>query len=116
MFTAYPLLGERRRQLAGTMSGGQQRLLSLAMAMMTEPRLLLLDELSLGLAPVIAEELFERVGEMVTRRGMSVLMVEQNVGQALRISDRAYVIRAGRILLEEDADALRERESWWDLF
>ncbi|MDQ2622093.1 MAG: ABC transporter ATP-binding protein [Actinomycetota bacterium] len=116
IFEQFPILAERREQLAGTMSGGQQRMLSLGMALMSEPKMLLLDEPSLGLAPTIVDQLMETVRGLVDERQMSVLMVEQNVGQVLSIADRAYVMRSGRILLEESADEMRARDQWWDLF
>jgi branched-chain amino acid transport system ATP-binding protein len=112
----FPVLGERLTQQAGTMSGGQQRMLSIAMALMSGPRVLLLDEPSLGLAPAIVEQLMESLRRLASERGVSVLMVEQNVGQALRVADYVYVIRSGRIILEGEASRMRERDDWWDLF
>jgi branched-chain amino acid transport system ATP-binding protein len=116
VFALLPVLQERRTQRAGTMSGGERRMLSLGMALMSQARLLLLDEPSLGLAPVLVEQVMGLVGRLVAERGLSVLMVEQNVDQALRIADRVYVLRAGRIVAEEEAAALRRRSQWWDLF
>jgi branched-chain amino acid transport system ATP-binding protein len=112
----FPVLAARRGQLAGTMSGGEQRMLSLAVALMSGPRLLLLDEPSLGLGPAIVEQIMAAIGRLVSARGLSVLMVEQNVSQALTIADRTYVLRSGRIILEESAEETRAREHWWDLF
>jgi branched-chain amino acid transport system ATP-binding protein len=112
----FPILAERRNQLAGTMSGGQQRMLSLAIALMSRPSLMLLDEPSLGLAPSIVAMIMEALGRLRTESGLSILMVEQNVGQALTIADRTYVMRSGRIILSEDADETRGREEWWELF
>jgi branched-chain amino acid transport system ATP-binding protein len=112
----FPILGQRLTQKAGTMSGGEQRMLSVAVALMAAPRLLLLDEPSLGLAPAIVEQLMAVVGQLQTEDQMSVLMVEQNVGQALTIADRVYVMRSGRIILEESAEKMRARDEWWDLF
>ncbi len=112
----FPLLRERSAQRAGTMSGGQQRMLSLGLAMMSAPKLLLLDEPSLGLAPALVAEIFDRIRELAQEEGLSVLLLEQNVGQALRIADRAYVMRAGRIILEETAEQMRQRKDFWDLF
>ena len=111
----FPILDERSRQLAGTMSGGQQRMVSLGLAMMSEPRLLLLDEPSLGLAPAIVEQIFTAVHDLADH-GVSVLLLEQNVGQALKITDRAYVMRSGRVILEETTEQMRARDSYWDLF
>lgn len=116
MLEMFPVLRERLGQKAGTMSGGQQRMLSIAMALMTGPRVLLLDEPSLGLAPAIVEQLMETLRRLAAERGLSVLMVEQNVGQALRVADHVYVIRSGRIILEGEASRMRERDDWWDLF
>jgi branched-chain amino acid transport system ATP-binding protein len=115
--TTYPVLRERADQLAGTMSGGEQRMVSLSMALMTKPRLLLLDEPSLGLSPRIAQQLMARVRELVDD-GMSVIFVEQNVPAALSVASRVYVLRAGRVIVEESAEAMaqRGRESWWELF
>lgn len=112
----FPLLQERASQRAGTMSGGQQRMLSIGLAMMAEPRLLLLDEPSLGLAPALVAEIFDRVRRLADDEGLSVLLLEQNVGQALRIADRAYVMRSGRIILEETVEEMRRRTDFWDLF
>lgn len=113
----YPILRERGSQLAGTMSGGQQRMVSLAMALMTRPRLLLLDEPSLGLSPAITEQIMSRVRALVNG-GMSVVLVEQNIPAALTVADRVYVLRSGQILLEESAAEMkaRGRENWWKLF
>jgi branched-chain amino acid transport system ATP-binding protein len=116
VFALLPALRERRTQRAGTMSGGERRMLSLGMALMSQARMLLLDEPSLGLAPVLVEQVMGLVSRLVAERELSVLMVEQNVDQALRIADRVYVLRAGRIVLEEDAAVLRRRAQWWDLF
>jgi branched-chain amino acid transport system ATP-binding protein len=112
----FPILRTREHQKAGTMSGGEQRMLSLAVALMSGPRLLLLDEPSLGLAPTVVDQIISTIHKLVEERGMSVLMVEQNVSQALRIADRTYVMRSGRIILDESADVTRARDDWWDLF
>jgi branched-chain amino acid transport system ATP-binding protein len=116
VYAMFPLLQERATQRAGTMSGGQQRMLSLGLAMMSDPKLLLLDEPSLGLAPALVAEIFAGVRRLADEEGLTVLLLEQNVGQALRIVDRAYVMRAGRIILEETADQMRRRPDYWDLF
>ncbi len=115
VYTLFPILEERSKQLAGTMSGGQQRMVSLGLALMSAPRLLLLDEPSLGLAPAVVQEIFSAVRALADK-GLSVLLLEQNVGQALRVSDRAYVMRSGRKILEETAQQMRARDSFWDLF
>lgn len=116
MLEMFPVLRERFHQKAGTMSGGEQRMLSIAMALMSGPRVLLLDEPSLGLAPMIVEQLMDSLQRLAADRGLSVLMVEQNVGQALRVADHVYVIRSGRIILDGEATRMRERDDWWDLF
>jgi branched-chain amino acid transport system ATP-binding protein len=116
-YDAYPVLRERGRQLAGTMSGGEQRMVSLSMALMPQPRLLLLDEPSLGLAPVVAQQLMARVRGLV-EHGMSVVFVEQNVPAALSVASRVYVLRSGRMILEQSSEAMLAmgREKWWELF
>jgi len=116
VFEIFPVLAEREKQLAGTMSGGQQRMLSVGIALMTGPRLLLLDEPSLGLSPNLVQQMMEVIKRLARERSLSVLMVEQNVVQTLGVVDRAYFMRGGRIILEETADTLRGRESYWDLF
>jgi branched-chain amino acid transport system ATP-binding protein len=112
----FPILVDRRDQLAGTMSGGQQRMVSLGMALMASPRLLMLDEPSLGLAPAVVQQIFDTVRRLADDDGLSVLLLEQNVSQALRIIDRTYVMRSGRIILEESVEDMRARDSYWDLF
>jgi branched-chain amino acid transport system ATP-binding protein len=112
----FPLLAERSAQLAGTLSGGQQRMVSLGIALMARPRLLLLDEPSLGLAPSVVEQIFGTLRPLVDRGGLGILLLEQNVQQALVICDRVYVVRNGTIILEETAEEMRARESYWDLF
>ena len=112
----FPRLAERLEQKAGTMSGGEQRMLSVGIALMARPKLLLLDEPSLGLAPAIVDQIMRTLRELVASDGMSVLMVEQNVGQAVAVADRVYVLRSGRVILEEPAEAIRARDQWWDLF
>ena len=95
----FPILAERRRQPAGTLSGGEQQMLAIARALMARPRLILFDEPSLGLAPTIVETTFGIIAD-IRRRGTTVLMVEQNAYAALRMADRAYVRETGRIVLE----------------
>jgi branched-chain amino acid transport system ATP-binding protein len=112
----FPILAERAMQLAGTMSGGQQRMVSLGLALMASPRLLMLDEPSLGLAPAVVQQIFDTVRHLADTEGLSVLLLEQNVGQALRIVDRVYVMRSGRVILHETVEQMRARESFWDLF
>ena len=112
----FPILLERSTQLAGTMSGGQQRMVSLGMALMASPSLLMLDEPSLGLAPTVVQQIFTTVRRLADEEGLAVLLLEQNVGQALPIVDRVSVMRSGRIILEETAQQMRVRDSYWDLF
>jgi branched-chain amino acid transport system ATP-binding protein len=103
----FPILAERRRQMAGTLSGGEQQMLAIARALMARPRLVLFDEPSLGLAPTIVETTFGIIAD-IRRRGTTVLMVEQNAYAALRMADRAYVMETGRIVLEGAARDLLE--------
>ncbi len=98
VFELFPRLAERQQQLAGTLSGGEQQMLAIGRGLMSSPKLLILDEPSLGLAPLIVQGVFQVIEE-VNRNGVTVLIVEQNVQQALRIADRAYVIETGRLVL-----------------
>jgi branched-chain amino acid transport system ATP-binding protein len=107
----FPWLGRRRDQQAGTLSGGEQQMLALARALMSRPRLLLLDEPSLGLAPIVVREIFEIVGRLNREEGLTVLVVEQNATVALDASQRAYVLEAGRVALEGTSGELRSDES-----
>lgn len=116
VYELFPILQERGTQLAGTMSGGQQRMVSLGLALMSSPKLLMLDEPSLGLAPSVVQQIFAAVRRLANEEGLAVLLLEQNVGQALRIADRVYVMRSGRVLLEETVEQMRARDSYWDLF
>jgi branched-chain amino acid transport system ATP-binding protein len=106
-YEVFPRLGERRNQPAGSMSGGEQQMLAIARAMMLRPRLLLLDEPSLGLAPLITREVFDRLGELNREEGLTVLVVEQNANLALDIGHRAYVLEAGEIVASGPAEQLR---------
>ncbi len=112
----FPILVERSEQAAGTMSGGQQRMVSLGMALMASPKLLMLDEPSLGLAPTVVQQIFNTVRRLADEEGLAVLLLEQNVGQALRVVDRVYVMRSGRVILEETVEQMKARDSYWDLF
>ncbi|TMM20805.1 MAG: ABC transporter ATP-binding protein [Actinobacteria bacterium] len=107
----FPWLGERSDQRAGTLSGGEQQMLALARALMLRPRLVLLDEPSLGLAPKVVAEIFRIVRELNERDGLTVLVVEQNANLALDSSSRAYVLEAGRVALEGTSAELRRNES-----
>jgi branched-chain amino acid transport system ATP-binding protein len=98
VLTLFPILADRREQLAGRLSGGERQMCAVARAMMALPKLLMLDEPSLGLAPIIVDRVFEMLGALVESKGLSVLLVEQNVGNALRLAKRGYVIEQGHIL------------------
>jgi branched-chain amino acid transport system ATP-binding protein len=112
----FPVLADRQQDLAGKFSGGQQRQLSLAIALMARPRLMLLDEPSLGISPAVVTKTFATIRDLARSRGMSVLVVEQNVPAVTRIADRVYVLRNGSIVLEETGEEAARREVWWDLF
>ena len=105
-FGYFPRLAERKGQAAGSMSGGEQQMLAIARAMMSRPRLLLLDEPSLGLAPLITRDVFERLGEINRAEGLAMLVVEQNAGLALEIASRGYVLETGQIVIGGTADEL----------
>ncbi|GED25931.1 ABC transporter ATP-binding protein [Brevibacillus agri] len=109
MMTWFPILKERLPQLGGTMSGGQQQMLAIARALMSRPKLLLLDEPSMGLAPIVVADIF-KVIKQINAEGTTVLIVEQNVKQALKIADYGYVLEAGQIVLDGAADALLNDE------
>jgi branched-chain amino acid transport system ATP-binding protein len=99
VFTIFPVLAERRQQLAGTMSGGEQQMLAVGRGLMLKPRLLMLDEPSLGLAPVVTDATFAKIEE-IHAMGTAILLVEQNVSRALTLVDRAYVLESGRVIME----------------
>ncbi len=109
VFTLFPRLRERVSQKGGTLSGGEQQMLAIGRALMTRPQMLLLDEPSMGLAPVLVEQIFEIV-KTINSQGTTVLLVEQNALQALGIAHRGYVLQSGVIVLEDSAQALRENE------
>uniref|UniRef100_UPI0038B3F84A ABC transporter ATP-binding protein n=1 Tax=Actinomadura physcomitrii TaxID=2650748 RepID=UPI0038B3F84A len=109
-FATFPRLKERRRKPAGNLSGGEQQMLAVARAMMMRPRLLLLDEPSLGLAPLVVADLFATLGRLRAELGVTVLLVEQNANIALELADRGYVLEAGRIVLEGTAADLMAKD------
>ena len=111
VYKFFPRLEDRRDQQAGTLSGGEQQMLALGRAMMARPRLLLLDEPSLGLAPIVVRQIFEALTRMKTDDGMSVLVVEQNANLALAHAARAYVLEVGNVVVEGTSDELRTNES-----
>jgi len=109
VYGLFPRLQERRKQKAGTLSGGEQQMLAIGRALMAAPDLMLLDEPSMGLAPILVERIYETVAE-ISRQGTTILLVEQNVNYALDVSQRAYVLETGRIVLSGSAGELREDE------
>ena len=106
VFKRFPILDERSYQLGGTLSGGQQQMLAIGRALMARPKLLLLDEPSMGLAPLVVNEIFEVIKE-ISQEGTTVLVVEQNVRQALKIADYAYVLETGKMVLDGSAEEVR---------
>ena len=107
-YDLFPILGERRKQHGGTLSGGEQQMLAIARALMTQPKVLLLDEPSLGLAPIIIQQIFEIIETINREDGTTILLVEQNANLALQAATRGYVVETGEITLEDSADALLE--------
>lgn len=106
VFNLFPRLKERINQRAGTMSGGEQQMLAIYRALMSKPRLLFLDEPSLGLAPIVIQQIFDIIQQLREERGTTIFLVEQNANQALRLADRGYVLETGRIVLEDTGAAL----------
>ena len=109
VFQSFPRLKERRRQIAGTLSGGEQQMLAMGRAIMSSPRMILLDEPSMGLSPILVEEIFSIIRE-VHSNGMTVLLVEQNAQMALSIADRAYVLETGKVVLQGSAKEMLDNE------
>lgn len=109
VFELFPRLKERRSQVAGTLSGGEQQMLATARALMASPRLLLMDEPSMGLAPLLVESVFETI-KQINENGTTILLVEQNATVALSVADRGYVLQTGEIVLKDSAEKLREDE------
>jgi len=109
VFDLFPVLKERRNQLAGTLSGGERKMLGVARGLMSDPRLILVDEPSLGLAPMLVLNVFEALKEL-RQRGATILLVEQNVNTTLHITDRAYVLEQGKVVLEGKSKDLLENE------
>lgn len=109
VFALFPRLQERRNQVAGTLSGGEQQMLATARALMAHPRLLLMDEPSMGLAPVLVEDIFETI-QSINQEGTTILLVEQNAQMALTVADRGYVLQSGEIVLQDTAANLRQNE------
>ena len=109
VFTLFPRLAERKNQLGGTLSGGEQQMLAIGRALMTHPRVLMLDEPSMGLAPVLVETIFETI-QKLNREGTTILLIEQNAAKALQVAQRGYVIETGQIVLQDTAENLRKSE------
>jgi branched-chain amino acid transport system ATP-binding protein len=113
----FPMLDERRAQRAGTLSGGQQQMVAVGMALMPRPRLMMMDEPSIGLAPVLVQRVLETARQINQRFGTAIILVEQNIKTALGVADRAYVMKSGRIVLEKPAaELLAAQDSWWELY
>jgi branched-chain amino acid transport system ATP-binding protein len=111
VFELFPRLNERRKQAGGTLSGGEQQMLAMGRAMMANPRILLLDEPSMGLAPVLVETIFETIEQINKQEGTTILLVEQNALMALSVASRGYVLETGSIVLSDSAEKLRANES-----
>jgi branched-chain amino acid transport system ATP-binding protein len=114
-FSLFPRLKERTAQLGGTLSGGEQQMLAMARALMMQPKILMMDEPSMGLAPILVEQIFRIVAQL-NKEGVTILLVEQNALMALEVAHRGYVIQTGEIALSDDAAALRENQSVRDAY
>jgi branched-chain amino acid transport system ATP-binding protein len=113
----FPLLEERGGQRAGTLSGGEQQMVAVGMALMPRPRLMMMDEPSIGLAPVLVQRVLETARQINRRFGTTIILVEQNIKTALGVADRAYVMKSGRVVLEKQAsELLAAQSSWWELY
>jgi branched-chain amino acid transport system ATP-binding protein len=116
VFEIFPVLEARKRQLAGTLSGGERRMLGIGMGLLRQPRLLMLDEPSSGLSPVVFQKVAGIIQSINREMGTAVLLVEQNVKVAFKLSKRVFVMKAGRMILEESGEKLLQRGQWWELF
>lgn len=110
VFTLFPQLAQRKKQMAGTLSGGEQQMLAIGRALMAKPKVLLLDEPSMGLAPLVVQDILRVITRLREEKGTSILLVEQNAKAALKIADRGYVLETGKVLLEEKASELLENK------
>lgn len=110
VFEIFPRLKERARQVAGTLSGGEQQMLAISRALMSKPRCLMLDEPSLGIAPILVKTIFQKIVEINQSLGITILLVEQNANLALEVSNYGYVLETGRVILHDKSDALRANE------
>jgi branched-chain amino acid transport system ATP-binding protein len=108
VFKLFPRLQEREKQIAGTLSGGEQQMLAISRALMSKPKFLMLDEPSLGLAPLLVKTIFEKIVAINREQGITILLVEQNANLALEISHQGYVLETGRIILQDTSAALRQ--------
>ena len=107
VFGIFPRLKERRKQTAGTLSGGEQQMLAIGRALMANPKLLLLDEPSMGIAPILVERIYDTIAE-INKQGTTILLVEQNANFALGVSKRGYVLETGQVALDDDSESLRD--------
>jgi branched-chain amino acid transport system ATP-binding protein len=110
VYSLFPILKERSNQRAGTLSGGQQQMLAISRALMSRPRFLMLDEPSLGIAPIVVDQIFDALRQLHQQEGLTMLLVEQNVPAALSLADRGYVLQTGRIVLEGTGRELLESD------
>src|SRR5437016_7629119 len=110
VYSVFPRLKEREKQIAGTLSGGEQQMLAIGRALMSKPKFLMMDEPSLGIAPLLVKTIFQKIVEINRERGITILLVEQNANLALEVSQYGYVLETGRIILHDKCDALRANE------